>query len=155
MKFYLNLIFSFVNPPCKAGPQGSQLKKGLEIQFCCFWPSFISSINILPVRADSLYYVLSRLVICTFQAQEYLINFEQFQDKSTQRLFTYVNFHSEKNVILSFQLVDGCKMYFLSLLFTISPPRLESNNEINVVPSFVNVTQAFCHVINTKIYEKL
>ena len=46
-------------------------------------------------------------------------------------------------------------MYFLSLLFTISPPRLESNNEINVVPSFVNVTQAFCHVINTKIYEKL
>ena len=91
----------------------------------------------------------------TFNAQEYLINFEQFQDKSTQRLFTYVNFHSEKNVILSFQLVDGCKMYFLSLLFTISPPRLESNNEINVVPSFVNVTQAFCHVINTKIYEKL
>ena len=32
----------------------------------------------------------------TFNAQEYLINFEQFQDKSTQRLFTYVNFHSEK-----------------------------------------------------------
>ena len=29
------------------------------------------------------------------------------------------------------------------------------NNEINVVPSFVNVTLTFCHVINTEIYEKL